>query len=308
MNATETRMQAINTLIASWRSCHREFIIIVVKRMRTGDSMNDTYIVTAYCVIEDLLKAYGYQDDVRAKVSAAEIILVAVVAAQYFQNHHERALWVLIHLGDIPRLSVSRFNRRLHALSDWLYGIVTLLGEVFSNGAVYIIDSMPLPVCRRARARRCKKVRGKAYCGYCAAKKEKFFGWRLHLICTADGIPVSFDLRPAAEQDLTPIHELTVNLPAGATVFGDKGYIAADDARTIFEQTGVRLVTIRRKNMSPNRWVDDFDLRLYRKRIETVYSQLEKMGIQRLHARSNPGFDLKAWASLLALAFNNFVL
>ena len=164
---------------------------------------------------------------------------------------------------------------------------------------------MPLPVCKRVRAWRCKKVRGKAYCGYCAAKREKFFGWRLHLICTAAGIPVAFDLLPAAEHDLTPIHELTVGLPAGASVFGDKGYISAPDARTILAETGVRLVSIRRKNMTPNSWADDFDLRLYRKRIETLYSQMEAMGVQHLHARTNLGFNLKAWASLLALAFTN---
>lgn len=269
--------------------------------------MNDTYIVTAYSIIADLLKAYDYQDDPRTSISAAEVLVVAVVAAKYFQNHHERALYVLVRLGDIPPLSVSRFNRRLHALRDWLYGIVHMLGELFALGEVFIIDSMPLPVCRRVRASRCKKVRGKAYCGYCAAKHEKFFGWRLHLICTPAGIPVSFDVLPASEHDLTPIHELMVHIPAGATVFGDKGYIAADDAQTLFEQTGVRLVTIRRTNMTPNTWADDFDLRVHRRRIETVYSQLEAMGIQRLHARTNPGLDLKTWASLLALTFTNII-
>ncbi len=269
--------------------------------------MNDTYIVTVYSVIADLLKVYGYQDDPRATVSAAEILTVAVVAAKYFHNHQERALCILVRLGDIPRLSVSRFNRRLHALRDWVYGMVTLLGEIFATGEVFIIDSMPLPVCKRVRARRCQKVRGKAYCGYCAAKREKFFGWRLHLICTAEGIPVAFAMLPAAEHDLTPIHELTVNLPAGATVFGDKGYLSAADALAILEETGVRLVSPRRKNMPPNSWADDFDLHLYRKRIETVYSQMEKMGIQSLHARTNHGFDLKAWASLLALAFTNII-
>jgi len=268
--------------------------------------MNDNYIVTAYSVIDDLLKAHDYTDDVRATISAGEILTVAVVAAKYFHNNHEQALCILIKLGDIPSLSVSRFNRRLHALKDWLYGIVTLLGELFANGEVFIIDSMSLPVCKRVRAKRCKKVRGKAYCGYCVAKREKFFGWRLHLICTADGVPVAFDLLPASEHDLTPIHELTVSLPPGAAVFGDKGYIAANDAR-IFEACGVRLVSRRRQNMLPNCWADDFDLRIYRKRIETVYSQMEKMGLQSLHARTNLGFDLKAWASLLALAFTNII-
>jgi hypothetical protein len=269
--------------------------------------MNDTYIVTTFVVIDDLLKAYAFQEDGRATGQAAEILTVAVIAAKYFQNHHERALSVMIGMGYVRRLSASRFNRRLHRLRDWLYGIVTVLGEVFAQGEVFIIDSMPLPVCKRARARRCKKVRGKAFCGYCAAKKEPFFGWRLHLICTPDGMPVAFDLLPAADHDLTPVHELTFSLPTGATVFGDKAYISELDTQSVWEAIGVRLVSIKRKNMRPNSWADDYDLRHYRKRIETVYSQLESMGVQRLHARTNHGIDLKAWASLLALAFTNLI-
>ena len=269
--------------------------------------MNDRYIVTTYVVIDDVLKAYGFEDDCRANGSAAEILTVGVVAAKYFQNHHERALCVLIRLGYVHRLSLSRFNRRLHALREWRYAMVSLIAEMYVHGEAFIIDSMPLPVCKRARATRCKKVRGKAYCGYCAAKKEKFFGWRLHLICTPDGIPVSFDLLPASEQDLTPIHELTVVLPEGATVFGDKGYVSDPDAATILAATGVRFVAARRHNMTPNTWADEYDLRLYPKRIETVYSQLEAMGMQHLHARTNSGFVLKAWASLLALAFTNII-
>ncbi len=57
-------------------------------------------------------------------------------------------------------LSVSRFNRRLHALADWLPLLLDLLGEVFASGEAFVIDSMPVPVCRRARAWRGKKVRG----------------------------------------------------------------------------------------------------------------------------------------------------
>ncbi len=269
--------------------------------------MNDTYIVTAYVVIDDLLKGWGFRDDCRASSHAAEILTVAVLAAKYFQNHHERALSLLIRLGYVGHLSVSRFNRQLHKLRDWLYGIVRLMGELFSQADTFIIDSLPLPVCKRVRARRCRKVRGRAFCGYCAAKDEKFFGWRLHLICTTDGVPVSFELLPAAYHDLTPIHELTLNLPAGAPVFGDKGYISDPDAASILAAVGVRLVSVRRKNMTPNSWADDYDLRHYRKRIETVNSQLVAMGIQQLHARTNDGFDLKAWASLLALAFSNLI-
>jgi len=269
--------------------------------------MNDTYIVTTYGVIDDILKACGFEEDCRATGHAAETLTVAVLAAKYFQNHHERALCLLIRLGYVSGLSVSRFNRQLHRLHDWLFGMVTLVGEVFSQGEAFIIDSLPVPVCKRARARRCQKVRGREFCGYCAAKDEKFFGWRWHLVCTAEGIPVSFELLPGAYHDLTPVHELTAALPQGAAVFGDKGYISDADAASIFAATGVRLVSIRRKNMAPNTWADDYDLAHYRKRIETVNSQLEAMGIQHLHARTNLGFELKTWASLLALAFTNII-
>lgn len=269
--------------------------------------MNDTYIVTTYVVIDDILKAHGYSDDCRATGTAAEILTVSVVAAKYFQNHHERALCIMSRLGYVHQLSVSRFNRRLHQLRDWLLSLIQVITELYSESELFIIDSMPLPVCKRARASRNKKVRGKAFCGYCAAKKEKFFGWRLHLICTAEGVPVSFDVLPAAEQDLTPIHELTFNLPETATIFGDKGYISDPDACTIFAETGVRFVAARRRNMTPNTWADDYDLRHYRRRIETVYSQMEAMGIQHIHARTNHGFDLKTQSSLLALAFTNIL-
>jgi hypothetical protein len=129
----------------------------------------------------------------------------------------------------------------------------------------------------------------------------------LHLIGTPDGISVRVDLLPAAEQDLTPIYELMVGLPEGATVFGDKGYISDPDAETILAATGVRFVAVHRRNMTPITWADQYGLRLYRKRIETVYSQPEAMGVQHLHARTNSGFDLKTFASLLALAFTNIV-
>jgi hypothetical protein len=247
--------------------------------------MNDSYIVTVSVVIDDLLKAYDFEQDSRATVSAAEILTVGVVAAKYFPNHHERALGVRIGMGTVKALSLARFNRRLHALREWLQAILSVLLELYRQGEVFIIDSMPWPVC--------KKVRGKAFCGYWAAKREKFFGWRLHLICTAEGIPVSIDLLPVAEQDLTPIHELTFALPAGATVFGDEGYVSDPDAQTILAALGVRFVALRRCNMTPNPWADDYDLRLYRKRIETVYSQMAAMGMQRFHAPTNHGVDLK---------------
>lgn len=141
---------------------------------------------------------------------------MAVVAAKYFHNNHERALWVLTELGYLSehlalQTEVARRRR-----------LVTAGGgdsrQLFASGAAFIIDRMPLPVCRRARARRNRKLRGRDYCGYCAAKKEKFFGFRLHLVCTPEGLPISFAIVTRGYHDLTPLHELTFLLPAGECV------------------------------------------------------------------------------------------
>jgi hypothetical protein len=270
--------------------------------------MNDMFIVASFVVIDDILKAMNYQDDTRTTVSAAEILTVAVVAARYFQNHHERALCILQRLGDIPKLSVSRFNRRLHNLRDLFWHVLTVLGELLQQGTIFIIDTMPLPVCKRVRAQRCRKVQGQQFQGYCAAKKEHYFGWQLHLVCDAHGIPVAFEMLPAKWDELVPVQDLLANLPEGCQVLADKGYISQlDELLSYVHNNGIRLIPRYRKNLRGNSIEDLRLLDAHRKLIETVNSQLEKMGIQRLHARTNPGFALKVLASLVALAFNNIL-
>ena len=167
--------------------------------------MDATWIITAFVVIDTLMERLEHRSDVRSQVPDSEIITIAVVSAKYFGSNHERTVQVMRGCGYVSgRISVSRFNRRLHALAEWMAFIPTTLGEMFSHGEVFVIDSLPLPVCRRVRACRCGKVRGRTYCGKCAANKEKFFGWRLHLVCTPEGIPVRFAMLPASFHDLTP--------------------------------------------------------------------------------------------------------
>jgi hypothetical protein len=79
--------------------------------------MNEGIIVTSYVVTDDSLKAFGHRSHVLATLSDTEVMWVAIMAAMYFQNHHERALFVLKGMGYLSKgLSVSRFNRRLHRL------------------------------------------------------------------------------------------------------------------------------------------------------------------------------------------------
>lgn len=268
--------------------------------------MDDTTIVAVYVVLDDLLRAVGHRSHPLAPVTDAEVLTVAVVAACRFGNHHERALCVLRGMGYIPHaLSVSRFNRRAHALVAHLAFVFDALAAVFAQGTAFVVDSLPVPACRYVRGGRCRKVTGKAFVGHCVAKQERFFGWRLHLLCDVRGVPVAFDLLPASLHDLTPIYELTAHLPAGSWVYGDKGYNSADDEAWLDGEWGIRLIPKRRKNMLPNTPEEWAGLCQHRQRIETVNSQLEAWGVERLHARTAAGVHLKVLASLVALAILN---
>jgi hypothetical protein len=133
-------------------------------------------IIAAFVVIDTLMERLGHRtppnpparggDWGGAQVPDSEILTIAVVAAKYVGSHHERAAPMMRALGYLSgRISVSRFNRRLHQLADWMVWIPDVLGEVFTTGDVFIIDSLPLPVCRRVRARRGRKAPGRAFCG-----------------------------------------------------------------------------------------------------------------------------------------------
>ena len=84
--------------------------------------MDDNFIIAAYSVIADTLQSLGHESHPLAQVSDPEVLTVAVVAAKYFQNYQERALCVMVQAGYVSAVSVSRYNRRLHALTAWLEG------------------------------------------------------------------------------------------------------------------------------------------------------------------------------------------
>jgi len=91
--------------------------------------MDAYWIITAFVVIDTLMERLGHRSDVRAQVPDSEILTIAVVAAKYVGNHHERAAPMMRALGYLSgRISVSRFNRRLHQLADWMAWIPANVG------------------------------------------------------------------------------------------------------------------------------------------------------------------------------------
>ena len=85
----------------------------------------------------------------------------------------------------------------------------------------FIVDSFPISVCKLARMSRNKIYHSKKYLGYCAAKKEYYFGMKLHLICDVNGGPVQTFLTPASENDIKAFKKFNLKLPFNATIYGD---------------------------------------------------------------------------------------
>ncbi len=163
-----------------------------------------------------------------------------------------------------------------------------------------------MPVCHRARAQRCTKVRGNYFNGWCSAKQERYFGWKFHLIYDIHGIPMRFMVLPARPHDITAVHGLAGTMPFGSIILGDRGYICEKTKHQRDANCGVQLIARQRVNMIPNTPAELQLLRMHRKRIETFNSQLEKMGITCLHARNTDGVMLKLCASLSALSLSNY--
>lgn len=121
--------------------------------------MDATWIITAFVLIDTLMERLNHRSDVRAQVPDSEVILIAVLAAKYFQNHHERAVCILRASGYLSdSIDVTRFNRRLHKLADWLSFIATTLGEIGLKGGSLSSIACPcqsVAVCAPGAAKRC---------------------------------------------------------------------------------------------------------------------------------------------------------
>ena len=268
--------------------------------------MDATWIITTFVLIDTAMMNLDHQTDVRAGVPDSEVVTVALVAAKYFANNHRIVLTIMRKLHYLSgSISHSRLNRRLHTLLDWMENLPELLSDMCSTSTIYIVDSMPIPVCRRARAKRCTKVRGAQYDGTCHAKNERYFGWKLHLICDCTGIPARYVLRPSRPHDTTAVDALAYMLPFGSVLLGDRGYVSEPLRHHLDARYGVTMIAIHRANMTPNTPAEQRLLRMHRKRIETFNSQLEKMGVARLHTRLSAGVSLNIVASLCALSVSN---
>jgi hypothetical protein len=272
--------------------------------------MEDT-IVTIYCLCDEFLSAYEWEDDPQAEMSTAEVMTVALVAARFFGGKIEISRLFLKDRYLSRVLSKSRFNRRLHALPEAVWqGLFAVLAETFkqaNESGEYVIDSLPVPVCDNIRIRRCQLypiTPDDDFRGYIASKKRYFYGLRVHLLVTKTGEPVEFALAPGAYSDLPVFREFDLELPEGSVIHADKLYNDYD-FEDFLTEADLHLKPLRKKNSKRpfEPWVRYLQHHT-RKQVETTFSQIAEMFPKHIHAVTPRGFELKVVCFLLAHAFS----
>jgi hypothetical protein len=75
------------------------------------------------------------------------------------------------------------------------YWVVEKLGHLHGN---YLLNTKPLPVIAYKRRKSYSAFSSSANYGQCASRKMNYFGYKLVVISTVEGLPVFYDLVPAS--------------------------------------------------------------------------------------------------------------
>jgi hypothetical protein len=258
-----------------------------------------------YCFIDDFLKASGHREDVRVEVTDAEVITIAIQAMLQFGGNFERSRLILHELGLVRRLlSRSRFSRRMNRLADLIHLLFHRLGAVLKDlhwESRYLLDSFPVAVCDNIRIPRCRLIRDEQYRGRISSKRRYFYGVRVQIMATSDGIPLEFCILPGACADLQGLAELPIDLPEKAELLVDSAYNFYEWEDYLLEIEAIKLQVPRKANSKRGRepWLEIYKS-LMRKYIETTIGEISKLFPKKIHATNLNGFLLKIALFLFA--------
>lgn len=209
-----------------------------------------------------------------------------------------------------PMIERSTYNKRRKKLFDYTESIRKRISQMFANFTdVFVLDSMPSPICKYARAGRsniCSTYNIQPSFGYSASQKSKYFGYKFHAVCDKNGVFHSFDLTPAHVDDVNYLKDVKHNL-SNCTLIGDRGYISAEYQIDLFTYSNINLAIPMRKNQ--------YDFVLFsktkakiRKRIETHFSQLHGQFLWTVnHAKSFLGLATRFLSKITAFTMIQYL-
>ena len=164
-----------------------------------------------------------------------------------------------------------------------------------------MLDSFPVAVCNNLRINRCRIVQDELYRGVMTSKRRYFYGVRVQIMATSDGILLEFCILPGACSDLQGLAELALDLPEMAELFARGGYNFYEWEDYLQERENLRLQVPRKNNSKRGRepWLEIYKS-LMRKYIETTIGEISKLFPKKIHATNLNGFLLKIALFLFA--------
>lgn len=273
----------------------------------------DTLLTALYVDLEDrVLPALGWSRARRRGrkpvLTDAELLCLAV--AQQLLGIASERRWIRFagkHLGGLfPYLpQQSGFGKRLRASGGLLAAVITELARDTESwhDVLRLVDSTPLPCAASRETVKRSDLVGHAGYGYCASHSRYFWGFRLYLISTAEGMPIIWGLahptigeREVTQALLTRDSHL---IRAGQVILGDKGFAGRDFEEFIRKDLGAHLIRPDRKD-EPKRFGK---LARYRQWIEAVFDTLKgQLTLEEHGGRTLAGVYARVAARLLALA------
>lgn len=205
----------------------------------------------------------------------------------------------------------SQFNRRGCSLRLILNELRKHIAEQLDvlMASLYILDTAPTPVVGYKRSKKHSAFYNAQY-GHCASKKMNYWGYKLVMLVTADGIPVAFELVPANTDERDAAEEVLPSANPNSVVLGDKGFIDEERQNDWKNRYGVSVLTFKRKNQYIQ---NDFEvsqlLKAYRHQIETTLSSLERIeDIEDTGAKTVLGLSTRVIAKITSYTFRYYLL
>lgn len=240
------------------------------------------------------------------KPKLTDLRIIAInLTSEYMSIDSEHQLFRILPVEIKSLIERSVYNRRKRKLFNHMERIRKLLAERFNGSEKYfVVDSMPLEVCKLSRSSRSRICKETDYAlpnrGYCASQKMHYYGYKLHAVCSAEGVFQSLDISPASVHDIHYLKDIKQQIE-NCTILGDKGYLSAEYQLDLFTSHNIKLEVPMRKNQK-NYKIQPYIIRKSRKRIETLFSQLcDQFMIRRNYAKSFLGFKTRILSKIVTL-------
>ncbi len=240
-----------------------------------------------------------------AALSVSE--MVAILILFHSSNYRTFKHFYLYHIccgslkSAFPKApSYARFVAWIPRVFPILCAFFQSLKKRNSEG-LHFIDSTPIAVCGNKRTDSHRVFRGLAAVG--KTTMGWFYGFKLHLICDAEGNLCDCLITPGNVDDRKHVEKMSKNVKG--KMFGDKGYISRKLVESLL-QRGLHLITSLRSNMKQHLILLK-DKILLRKRslIETLFGQMKNVfQLQHTRHRSPTNGCANIVAALIAFCFH----